>query len=56
MTPKQIAYTEKVCTFLSADVLRKLREVATEKGLTVSALIRVAIMEYLKRMRGETNG
>lgn len=47
MSPKPKAHTERISTFLSAEQHEKLKEEAEKKGLTVSALIRLIILEYL---------
>lgn len=47
MSPKPKAHTERISTFLSTEQHEKLKLEAEKKGLTVSALIRLIILEYL---------
>lgn len=49
MSPREKANTERVSTFLSASHLEQLREEAEKKGITVSALIRMVILEHLEK-------
>ena len=45
---KQKLNTEKVSVFLTIDVLNELREEASKKGINVSALIRMIILDRKK--------
>lgn len=47
MSPKEKTNTERVSTFLSVKYLTELREEAERKGINVSALIRMIIIEHL---------
>ncbi len=49
MTPKQKAHTERISTFLSEEQHKLLKQSAEKKGLTVSALIRLIVLEYLEK-------
>jgi hypothetical protein len=40
---------QRYVTFLTADQLKKLRAKSTQSGASVSTLIRMAVIEYLKR-------
>lgn len=51
MAPRKKANTERVSTFLSKEHLEQLRKEAESKGTTVSALIRMIILEYLKEKK-----
>lgn len=51
MTPRQKAHTERISTFLSEDQLERLKQASEKKGLTVSALIRLIIIEYLEKQK-----
>ena len=48
MTPKAKAHTERISTFLSEEQHKLLKQTAEKKGLTVSALIRLIILEHLE--------
>jgi ribbon-helix-helix protein len=41
-------------TFLTADQLKQLRAISTQTGASVSTLIRMAVIEYLKREGGKS--
>ena len=49
MSPREKANTERVSTFLSKHHLECLKEEAEKKGVSVSALIRMVILEYLAK-------
>jgi uncharacterized protein (DUF1778 family) len=49
MTPKPKAHTERISTFLSKEQHNLLKQSAERKGLTVSALIRLIILEHLEK-------
>jgi ribbon-helix-helix protein len=44
-----MANLQRYVTFLTADQLKKLRAISTQTGASVSTLIRMAVIEYLKR-------
>lgn len=46
---KQKENTERINIFLSPDVVKTLKKIASEKGMTVSGFIRLIILEYLKK-------
>lgn len=46
MSPKSKENTERVSTFLAPEVLGVLKLKAQEKGLSLSALIRMVLMDY----------
>ena len=46
--PKQKANTERINVFLPEDALEKLKAEADEKGTTVSGMVRMIILEYLR--------
>ncbi|GEM_PF-1314097 len=47
MSPKKKANTERISTFLPPEALSKLKDEANEKGINVSALIRMIVLEHL---------
>lgn len=51
MSPKPKNNTERISTFLTQEQLEKLKEEAKRKGLTVSALIRLAVLDYIEKQR-----
>lgn len=49
MSPRQKSNTERINVFFSIETLNKLKEMATEKGTSVSGLIRMIVLEYLNK-------
>ena len=49
MSPRPKANSERTNVFFSPDVMEKLREIAQEKGTSVSGLIRMIVLEYLAK-------
>lgn len=47
MSPRPKANSERTNVFFSPDVMEKLRQIASEKGTSVSGLIRMIVLEYL---------
>lgn len=47
MSPRGKANTERINVFFSERVLDSLRELAEEKGTSVSGLVRMIVLEYL---------
>ncbi len=47
MSPRPKANSERTNVFFSPDVMEKLRALAKEKGMSVSGLIRMIVLEYL---------
>lgn len=47
MSPRPKANTERTNVFFSPEVMETLRELAKEKGTSVSGLIRMIVLEYL---------
>lgn len=47
MSPRVKANSERTNVFFSPDTMNKLREIAKEKGTSVSGLIRMIVLEYL---------
>ena len=47
MSPRPKANSERTNVFFSPVVMSKLREIAAEKGTSVSGLIRMIVLEYL---------
>jgi len=44
---------QRYVTFLTADQLKKLRAISTQTGASVSTLIRMAVIDFLKK-KGES--
>jgi len=51
MSPKQIENTERVSTYIRKEHLESLKIKAMERGLNVSSLIRMLIVEYLNEKK-----
>ena len=47
MSPRQKANSERTNVFFSPDVMERLREIAFDKGTSVSGLIRMIVLEFL---------
>ena len=47
LSPKEKANTERINVFFSLDALQKLKDEAMEKGLSVSGLVRMIVLQYL---------
>ena len=48
--------TERVVALLSKDTVEKLTAEAKSKGLSVSGLIRMVILEYFEKAKEKENG
>ena len=48
MSPKSPENTERINVFFSLAVLDRLKAEAAERGMTVSGLVRMIVMEWLK--------
>jgi len=51
MSPKATPNDKRVSTFIPNEVLAKLKADAQKKGLTVSSLIRMLILEYTDKTK-----
>ena len=49
MAPRPVANSERTNVFFSPETMEKLRELANEKGTSVSGLIRMIVLEYLSK-------
>lgn len=47
MSPRPKANSERTNVFFSPDVMEKLRDIASQKGTSISGLIRMIVLEYL---------
>lgn len=47
MSPREKANSERTNVFFSPSVMEQLRNMAVEKGTSVSGLIRMIVLEYL---------
>lgn len=50
MSPKSPNNTERINVFFSKAVLDKLKNDALSRGMTVSGLVRMIVMEWLKEV------
>lgn len=50
MSPRQKANSERTNVFFSPEAMEKLRNLADEKGTSVSGLIRMIVLEYLAKI------
>lgn len=48
MSPKSLENSERINVFFSPAVLDRLKQEAAERGMTVSGLVRMIVMEWLK--------
>ena len=48
MSPKSPDNTERINVFFSKAVLERLKAEAADRGMTVSGLVRMIVMEWLK--------
>ena len=53
MSPKSKENTERINVFFSTEALERLKGEASERGMSVSGLVRMIVLEWLK---GEKNG
>ena len=49
MAPRPVANSERTNVFFTPETMEKLRELANEKGTSVSGLIRMIVLEYLSK-------
>lgn len=49
MLAKQKKNTERINIFLNPNTIAELKSLAADKGTTVSGLIRMIVLEYLKK-------
>lgn len=47
MSPREKANSERTNVFFSPEVMERLRNIAKNKGTSVSGLIRMIVLEYL---------
>ena len=46
---RPIENSERINTFVTPEVLQKLKEIAQSKGMSVSGLIRMIILDYISK-------
>lgn len=51
MSPRPKANSERTNVFFAPEVMDRLREIAQEKGTSVSGLIRMIVLEYLAKSK-----
>ncbi len=49
MSPREKSNSERINVFFSPEVLNKLKTLASEKGTTVSGLVRMIVLEFLAK-------
>ena len=49
MSAKSKENTERINVFFSPDVLARLKEEASERGMSVSGLVRMIVLEWIRR-------
>lgn len=49
MSPRPKANSERTNVFFSPEIMEQLRKRAEEKGMSVSGLIRMIVLEYLAK-------
>lgn len=47
MSPRPKANSERINVFFSPSVVEQLRELAEQKGTTVSGMVRMIVLDYL---------
>lgn len=48
MSPKSKENTERINVFFSTEALERLKAEASERGMSVSGLVRMIVLEWLK--------
>ena len=49
MSQREKANSERINVFFSEEVVAKLKQIALEKGTSVSGLVRMIVLEYLAK-------
>lgn len=49
MSPREKANTERINVFFAKEVVDTLKNLASEKGTSVSGLVRMIVLEYLAK-------
>lgn len=49
--PQEKNNSERINVFFSVDVLKKLKQLANDKGTSVSGLVRMIVLEYLSKQK-----
>lgn len=49
MSPREKENTQRINVFFTPEMLEKLKIEAKERGLTVSALVRMIVFEYFRK-------
>lgn len=49
MSPREKTNSERINVFFSAEVVKQLKDIALQKGTSVSGLIRMIVLEYLSK-------
>lgn len=48
MSPRKIQNTERINVFLAEETVKELKAEAEQKGMTVSSLVRMIVLEWLR--------
>ena len=51
MSPRDKANSERINVFFSPQVLEQLKNEAAEKGMSVSGLVRMIVLQYLQETK-----
>ena len=51
MLPKEKANTERINVFFSGEALEELKAEALKRGMTVSGIVRMIVLEYLEAQK-----
>lgn len=51
MSPKPKVNSERTNVFFSPEIMEELKKISKEKGMSVSGLIRMIVLEYLAEMK-----
>lgn len=49
MSPREKANSERINVFFAKEVVENLKELASQKGTSVSGLVRMIVLEYLAK-------
>ena len=49
ISPRDVENSERINVFLSPEALNQLKGEAKEKGMTVSGIVRMIVLEHLKQ-------
>ena len=53
MTPRKKANSERINVFFSPEILERLKRIADRKGISVSGLVRMIVLDKLNKTEAE---